>query len=458
MYKIVNDIDKNIFREYDLRGIVPSEINENIAYTIGKSFGSYITKLNKKNCVIAHDNRLSSESLTEALINGILSTGVDVTYVGLCTTPMFYYACIKLNIVSGIMVTASHNPKEYNGFKITFDERGNARGEMISDFYKFTKSLDFINGEGKLSKYDITLDYINLFDKSLNLRNSNLKIVVDPGNGTTSIIAKKIYERYINNVIMINDVSDGNFPNHHPDPSVENNLKMLKETVLKNKADLGISFDGDGDRVGFILNDGSFLPMDKYMIVIIRDIYNKVNKKTFLYDVKCSLSLKNEIEKLNCTPYEYRTGASYTKMKTQELDLPFGGELAGHIYFRDHFPGFDSGLYAGLRLVEILDKEQKSVQELLSGVTNYETLVINKIDSKDEIKKHVIDKVKEYALSKNYNVSLIDGVKVIFKDSWILLRASNTTPTINGRIEALNKERINELYNKFMDIVNKYNK
>ena len=452
--EITREINKNIFREYDIRGKVGIDITEDVSYTIGKSFGTYIKRLNKNICVVGHDNRLSSPVLTDALIKGITETGINVINIDLVTTPMFYYACIKLNVVSGIMVTASHNPKDENGFKITFDERGNARGKMIEDFYYFTINEAFDEGSGTVNNYNIRNDYFNLFDKTLSIPLNNLKVVIDPGNGTTSIIAEDMYNRFIKNVIPINNESDGTFPNHHPDPFVEANLEQLKKKVIEEKADAGIAFDGDGDRVGFILNDGSFLPIDKYMIIIIRDIIDKVNKKTFLYDVKCSKALKDEIIKLGGTPFEYRTGASYTKVKTKEMDLPFGGELAGHVYFRDKFLGFDSGIYAGLRFLEIMAKTGKKATELLEGIENFKTYNIDRIDVSDEEKFNLIKKVKNYALSKNYKFSEIDGIKIYFEDSWILLRASNTGPSINGRIEAKTEERIKELYNEFIGVLN----
>lgn len=450
--KKIENLRKEIFREYDIRGVYPTDIDEEFAYTIGRSFGSYISLGNKRDCVIAHDNRLSSESLTKALINGILSTGVNVYYLGLATTPMFYYACISYNIEPGIMVTASHNPKEDNGFKITFDSRGNARGKMIKDFYAFTKKGEFNDGHGEFHTRSIKREYIKLFKNSLDIPKNKLKVVIDPGNGTTSIIAKELYKNFVK-VIAINNKSDGSFPNHHPDPSVESNLEQLKNSVIKHKADLGIAFDGDGDRAGFVDNKGNFLPIDKFMIIIIRDIISKVDKKEFLYDVKCSNALKEEIIKLGGKPIEYRTGASYTKTATRDLNLPFGGEAAGHVYFRDKFVGIDSGLYIGLRLIEIMAKTKKNVNELLEGIEKYERKTIDKIEVSDEYKKKVIKKVKDYAYEKGYKVNITDGVKVIFDDSWILLRVSNTTPSINGVIEAKTKKRINELYKEFMDVL-----
>ncbi len=456
--EIEKQIDNHIFRGYDIRGVYGKNITENVAYTIGLGFGSYIQEIGKKKCVIGHDNRLSSPALHDALIKGLLETGVEVISLGLVTTPMYYYAAIKLGVPSGIMITASHNPKDENGFKIAFDESGNAKGQEIQDFYKYIKKENFFKGEGKLSTYDIRPDYIELFKKSLDFGNRKVKVVIDCGNGTTSIIAKELFSLFNIELIDIFSESDGNFPNHHPDPSIEENLTVLKETVLKNHADVGLSFDGDGDRVGVISEKGEFIPTDKYMIIMIRDMINKVRNKTFLYDVKCTKAVQDEIDKLGGKGICYRTGNSYTKAKVAEEDLPFGGELSGHVYFRDKFPGFDSGIYAGLRLVEILSLTNKNVSELLDGVKEYYSTEELKFSSDDDKKFEVVDKIAMYASDKGYNTLTIDGVKVLFDDSWALVRVSNTGPNITARFEADTKERLAEIEAEFVSLINEYNK
>lgn len=454
--KYKENINKNIFRGYDIRGIYPTEIDEDTAYTIGLGFGSYIKSIGKKNCVVGHDNRISSPILFKALIEGILKTGIDVISLGLCTTPMYYYACIKLKIYSGVMVTASHNPKDDNGFKFAFDEKGNCKGQEIQDFLNYILKKDFTYGNGLLEEYDITPDYIELFKNNLTFGNRRVKVVIDPGNGTTSIIAKKIYEMYPIELICINNTSDGNFPNHHPDPCVEDNLKQLKEAVEKTNADIGLSFDGDGDRMGMVTNTKRFVPTDLFMIIVIRDIINKVEKKEFLYDVKCSKALSDEIEKLGGKGICYRTGNSYTKAAVKDNDLPFGGELSGHVYFRDRWPGFDSGLYAGLRMLEILSNTNKTVDELLEGINKYYSTDELKFKTSDDIKFSIIEKIKDYAESKEYKYLDIDGVKVLFDDSWALVRASNTGPNITARFEANNEERLEEIKNEFISLINEF--
>ncbi len=454
--QIDKNIDKYIFRGYDIRGIYPTQLNANVAYTIGKSFGTYVMNMGKKTAVVGQDNRYSSPELAESLIAGLLDTGLNVIDLGLVTTPMYYYACIKLNNPTGIMVTASHNPKDDNGFKFAFDERGNARGEMITEFRDFTTKCEFIDGKGEYSTYDIREEYIDLYKKSLDFGNRKVKAVIDCGNGTTTIIAKDLYSLFVEDLDILFGDSDSSFPNHHPDPCVEANLAALKKEVIEQRADVGLAFDGDGDRLGVVDEKGNYVATDKYMIIVIRDIINKVSKKEFLYDVKCSKSLSDEIENLGAKGICYRTGNSYTKAKVKDDAIPFGGELSGHVYFNDKWPCFDSGLYAGLRLVEILSHTDKSVSELLEGINNYYSTEELKFPAADEIKFGVVDKITEYAKSMNYDCNTIDGVRINFSDGWALVRASNTGPNITARFEANTKERLEELQTFYSNMINEY--
>lgn len=456
--KYKSDIDKNIFRGYDIRGVYPSQIDGDTAYTIGLGFGSYIKSIGKTTCIVGHDNRISSDELYNSLIEGIKSTGIDIISLGLCTTPMYYYACIKLEVYSGIMVTASHNPKDDNGFKFAFDESGNCKGQEIQDFLAYILKGKFASGEGKVEDYNIEGDYIELFKSNLNFGPRRVKVVLDPANGTTSIIMKKLYELFPIDIVPINDTSDGNFPNHHPDPCVEANLDQLKKKVIEVGADIGLSFDGDGDRMGMVSETGEFIPTDKFMIIVVRNIINKVSKKEFLADVKCSKSLSDEIEKLGGKCITYRTGNSYTKAKVRDADLPFGGELSGHVYFRDRWPGFDSGLYAGLRMLEILSNTDKKVSDLLAGINNYYSTEELKFATSDDKKFAIIDKIGEYATSKGYNYLDIDGVKVIFPDGFALVRASNTGPNVTARFEATTEERLQQLQDEFINLIEEYNR
>lgn len=450
---ITRDIKHNIFREYDIRGVYPSEINEDLSYTIGKAYGTYIKKMGENLCLVGHDNRLSSESLNDALIKGILSTGVDVIDLGLVTTPMLYYARIIKKINPGIMITASHNPKDDNGFKFSFNEVGNAKGEEIYKFRDFVLNGEFDEGKGKLYRYDIKKEYYDLFKRNLNFGNRRLKVVLDCGNGTTSLFAKELYSLFPIDLVMLYDESDGNFPNHHPDPIVEENITDLKKKVIECNADVGIGFDGDGDRAGFVYENGKMMTSDEYAVIVLRELLKGNNKKA-LYDIKCSKIVKDEIMKLGGTPYENRTGASYMMDAVMKNSVAFGIEYSGHIYFNDNFPPITSGLFAGLKLLEIMSKTDKKFSSMLDGVNKYYSVPEAKFAFSDEAKFKVIDKVREYCVSKNYQISDIDGIKVYFEDGWGLVRVSNTGPNVTTRFEATTKERLDEIEKEFLGIIN----
>ena len=448
-------LNELMFREYDIRGIVDEDINEEIAYLIGRGFGSNLAKLGKKITTVGYDNRLSSPWIEEKLVKGITESGVNVIRLGLVTSPMYYFASDHLNTKCGLMITASHNPKEYNGFKFSYNGLHNAYGKDVKDLYHTIINKEFTNGNGTYSNYDIKKDYIKLITNDLKI-NKKLKVVIDCGNGTTSIIAKEIFSTFDNiELISICDESDGDFPNHHPDPSVESNLQMLKDKVLETNADIGLAFDGDGDRAGIVDENGQMIDMDKYQIIIWRDIYNKVTKKEALFDVKCSKALEDELIKLNIKPNCYRTGNSYMKAKSVEGDYPLSGELSGHIFFRDRFPGYDDGIYAGLRLVEILSNTDKKLSQLLDNINIYFSSKELKLKIDDEKKELFVNKVKEYCENKNYKMLTIDGVKVLFNDGWAMVRASNTGPNITYRDEGKTKERLQEIENEFNDLLDK---
>ena len=453
-YNIYKNISPNIFRGYDIRAVYGQDLNEDIAYTIGLSFGSYIIEKGYKKCVVGHDNRVSSEPLADALLTGITSTGVDIVYLGLCTTPMYYYAQKKLKIDPGIMITASHNPKEYNGFKIAFDDFGNACGQMIQDFRVYTEEGNFKTGKGNISTYDIKQEYLDAIKESINLGDRKVKVVVDTANGTASIIAKEVYNMFENiELVPLYMTSDPTFPNHHPDPSVESNNADLKKKVIETGADLGIGIDGDGDRVGVIDEKGNMIFIDFYAIIIWRDIMSKVSNKKALFDVKCSKSLPDEIIKLGGEPVCYRTGNSYMKAKMREGDFAFGSERSGHVFFRDKWDNIDDGLYAGLRLVEILSKTDKTVSGLLDGVTRYHSSPEIIIKSSDDEKFKVVDKVKQYCKEKGYKVNDIDGVRAEFDNGWALVRASNTGPNITARFEGVTEQEEQSIEKEFMALI-----
>lgn len=449
------ELVKEIFREYDIRGIYKEEMDESTAYLIGKAYGTKLRELNKTETVVAYDNRLSSPSLEESIVKGLVETGINVKRLGLATTPMCYFAANYYGTNASMMITASHNPKEYNGFKFSYNGIHNAYGKSVKEIYEIIKSGDFAEGNGTIEKVDITKPYIDLVLDNLKLGTRKIKVVYDCGNGTTSIIADQIFANLDVEAIPLYNISDGTFPNHHPDPCVYANLTKLKEKVLETGADLGIGYDGDGDRVGFIDNLGNMIEIDKYMIIIWRYLYKITDDKRTLFDVKCTKALEDELKKLGIPAIEYRTGNSYTRAASAEGDYPFSGELSGHVYFRDKFPGYDDGIYAGMRLIELLSQTDKPLSSLLDGINKYYSTEELKVPVDDEIKFQVIDKMKEYCLEKKYNFITIDGVKAKFEDGFALVRASNTGPNITMRFEATTEERLKEIQNEFTSELHK---
>ena len=450
------ELNKLMFREYDIRGIWEKDINEEISYHIGRAFATKLLSFGKNKMLVGYDNRTSSETIEKNLIKGLTDGGVNVVRLGLVTTPMYYYAWDKLNIKCGIMITASHNPKEYNGFKMSYNGIHNCFGKDVTDLYYVIINGIYSEGNGTITNADIKEDYVKMIHNHINMGNNKLKVVYDCGNGTTSIIANDIFKSndYIEYIPLFAE-SDGAFPNHHPDPSVEENLKQLKEKVLEVHADCGIAFDGDGDRVGVVDNLGQMIPIDKYMIIIWRDIYNKVAKKEGFFDVKCSKALEDELIKLGIKPICTRTGNSYTKKISAENNYPFGGEMSGHLYFRDHFIGTDDGIYAGLRFVEILSKSKKKASELLEGINKYYSTDENKIEVEDTKKEKVVNRVEEYCKKKGYKYITTDGVKVLYDDGFALVRKSNTTPNITTRYEAKTQERLKNIEEEFNTLIDK---
>ena len=452
--ELKKDINKNIFREYDLRGIYPTEIDANDAYTIGRSFGTYIKQFNETETLVGHDNRHSSPELSEALIKGIRESGMNVIDLGLVTTPMYYAAKKIYKINTGIMVTASHNPKEYNGFKISFSKIGNAYGKLITDFRDFTSKLEFDEGNGSLEKRNIKELYLEQIKNSINL-NKKIKVVVDCGNGTGSVIIKDVLEKLGIEYYPLYCDSDADFPNHHPDPSVHDNQIDLAKKVVELGYDFGFGVDGDADRVGIVDEKGNILTSDIYMIIMYRYLNKQLKNRKALFDVKCSRAIIDELKKLDIEPVMYRTGASYTNMMMQEGNFDFGGEFSGHLFFRDKYPGFDDGIYAGLRILEILSNTDKKLSELYENINKYYSTEELRASVTDENKFEIVDKIKEYCNEKNYKVIDIDGARIEFEDGWALVRASNTGPNLTVRFEATTKERAEELQKEFQDLIEK---
>ena len=447
-------INDEIFREYDIRGIYKTDLDENVAYTLGKSFGSYIQKDGNNVVIVGNDNRESGPELSNGLITGLLESGVNVINLGLVTTPMYYYAKKKNNIEAGIMITASHNPREYNGFKIAFNRSGNACGKEITDFRDFTNSFNFLSGNGNLSTMDIRPDYLEMIKNSVDIGARKIKVVYDCGNGTGSIIVKDMLDLFNIDYELLYCDSDPTFPNHHPDPCVHANMIDLGNKVKELGYDLGIGIDGDADRVGLVDENGNIISTDLIMIIVYRYLQDKIPVKKAIYDVKCSKSLIDELDKMGYEHKMNRTGNSYQNRAINEGDYPFGGEYSGHVWFRDKFPGFDDGIYGGLRLIEILSKTDKKMSELLDGINKYYSTEELKFQADDNIKFDIVEQIKQYCIEKNYEIITIDGVRVTFEDSWALVRCSNTGPNITVRFEAKTEERLKEIQDEFTTKLN----
>ena len=450
-------VNSEMFREYDIRGVYGEDLSAEVAYLIGKAFGTKLKELNIGSTVVGYDNRLSSVELEENLVKGLVETGAHVIRLGLVTTPMCYFAANHLGTNCSMMITASHNPKEYNGFKFSYNGVHNAYGKSVREIYEIIESGNFASGEGTTKNVDIKEDYINLVVNKLNFGERRVKVVYDCGNGTSSVITKEVFDRLPNiDSVGICVVSDGNFPMHHPDPCVESNLDMLKAKVKEVGADIGVGYDGDCDRVGFIDENGTFIEIDKFLVIMWKHLVNIVDKKECLYDVKCSKVLEDELKKINVKTVEYRTGNSYTRAASAEGDYPLSGELSGHVYFRDRWPGYDDGIYVGMRLIEMLSHTDKPLSSFLNDMVKYYSTPELKVKVEDSKKFDIVAKMEEYSKSKGYNYITIDGVKTKFSDGFALVRASNTGPNITMRFEATTEERLKELQEEFTNELNKY--
>ena len=448
---------KSIFREYDIRGVYGPELTDELAYNIGRAFGTKLRRQNIPSTVVAYDNRLSSVNLEKNLVQGLVDTGIIVKRIGLATTPMCYFGANYLGTNSSMMITASHNPKEYNGFKFSYNGVHNAYGPSVMEIYDLITKEDYENGEGRVEDVDLREAYIKLIVDKIHFGSKRIKVIYDCGNGTGSIIAGDVFKHLPQvDSIGIFDESDGSFPNHHPDPCVEENLEVLKKKVIEEHADCGVGYDGDADRVGFVDEKGTFIEIDKFLAVMWDYLYDKVDKKECLFDVKCSKALEDELNKLGVKPVEYRTGNSYTRAASAEGNYPLSGELSGHVYFRDKWPGYDDGIYVGMRLIEMLSNSDKPLSSYLENLEKYYSTPEIKVHVDDDKKFGVVDKIREYCESKNYRFITIDGVKVKFDDGFALVRAFNTGPNITMRFESKSQEKLNLIKNEFESELNKY--
>lgn len=444
------EVNREIFRSYDIRGIVGKDLDSNFAQNFGKAFGSFVQEVGESKIIVGHDCRESSEELNEALIKGLLSTGIDIIDIGLATTPMVYYARRKLEIGPAIQITASHNPSEYNGFKMSVNlDEETIYGEKIQEVREYMEKGEFKTGQGSLEKRSIKEMYINEMTEKIKLGNRKLKVVIDCANATPCIVTEELFEKLGVEVVPLYCNLDAKFPNHHPDPSVEKNMLDLAAKVKEVKADVGFGFDGDGDRVGVVDEKGNMIFGDTYMLIMWREVIKNYPNSRALVEVKCSQKLWDELEKLGAKPEFIRTGNPYIKAAMKEKGVPFSGEMSGHIFYRDEYYGFDDALYAAARFARMLSNTDKKVSELLEGTTEYIITPEMSKNVDDTVKFEFIDKAVDYFKNKGFKVVDVDGARVIFDYGWGLIRASNTSPKITMRYEANSQENLEQIQKEF---------
>lgn len=447
-------MDFSVLRENDIRGVYGKGITEELAYRVGCAFGTYLSNKNKKECVVGYDNRVSGDKLVKKVIEGLVNTGINVKFIGMVTTAILNYATIYFNIEAGIMVTASHNPSNENGFKIFGENFLHLKRNELEIFYDLIKTENFTTGLGKVEYADLKHSYENMLAAYINIGKKRLKVAFDPGNGTTSLFIKDIVKHFNIEPIFINSESDGSFPVHNPDPNVDSNLKGLKDIVIKEKCDLGLAFDGDGDRVGIVDELGNTIESDKAIAIFSRHIIPRTLNKKVILDVKCSKALVEDLESIGATPIMVKNGSAFIETELNEKDVLVGGEYSGHIFFRDKYYGYDDGIYAGLRMFEILSNTNKKCSELLEGYNKYYNTPEIKVATTDEKKWSIVENVKDYVKSKGYEFIDIDGVRVTFNDGWALIRCSNTGPNLTMRFEATTTDRLDSIKNEFTNLVN----
>jgi len=442
-------VNPAIFREYDIRGKYPDDLNNETAYELGIAFGTYYHQNGADKISVGHDCRESYSVLKDALIKGLLESGMDVTYIGMVPTPLLYFSIHELNLDGGIMITGSHNPPEYNGFKICMG-KSTIHGEEIQKIRKIQEANDFQTGEGALAKADVTKPYLDYLSKNIHPGRIKRRVIVDAGNGVGGMVAPDAYRAMGVEVETLFCEPDGNFPNHHPDPTIPENLLALKKLVDKKSADLGIAFDGDADRIGVVDNEGNIIWGDQLMIIFARDILKNNQGAPIIGEVKCSQVLYEDIKKQGGEPIMWKAGHSLIKAKMKETGALFAGEMSGHLFFSDRYFGFDDAVYAGARLLEILTTQDKSVRELLSGIPEMVNTPEIRMDCPDDKKFDVVKKLVE-EFKEEYDVIDVDGARVLFDGGWGLIRSSNTQPVLVLRFEATDEKRLEEIRSIFME-------
>lgn len=444
-------VNASIFKAYDVRGIVPSTLNEEVAQALGRAFGTAARKEGEKTVAVGRDGRLSGPSLSAALIRGLVSAGVDVVDIGVCTTPMLYFAASTV-CSSGIQVTGSHNPKDYNGFKMVLAGRA-IYGEEIQGLRRTIEAESWDTaGGGKVRNLDLLGPYRDRIVGDIQLARP-MKIVVDSGNGVAGASAPGIFRALGCEVVELFSEVDGNFPNHHPDPSKPENLKDLIQALKTTGAELGLAFDGDGDRLGIVTRGGNNIYPDRQMMLFARDVLTRVPGGTILFDVKCTQRLAPAIREAGGTPMMFKTGHSLIKAKMKEVGAPLGGEMSGHVFFKERWYGFDDGTYAGCRLLEILSREKDPSAVLDALPTSHSTPELNVACAEGEPHRLVAELMAKARFAAPAEVSTIDGVRVDWPDGFGLIRASNTTPVLVLRFEGHTAEALHRIEGEMLALL-----
>ena len=442
-------VNPSIFKAYDIRGVVPSTLTEEVAYHLGHAFGTHAAAHGETVVAVGRDGRLSGPALSQALIRGLVDVGVQVIDIGAVTTPMLYFAASTL-CASGIQVTGSHNPKDYNGFKMVLGGRA-IYGDEIQSLRTIMQNETWVlKSGGNVKQVDVTADYQSRIVSDIRLHRP-MKIVVDCGNGIAGATAPSIFRAIGCEVIELFSEVDGNFPNHHPDPSKLDNLKDLLHALKSSDAEIGLAFDGDGDRLGIVTKDGNIIFPDRQMALFAQDVLSRVPGGTIVFDVKCSQRLAPAIRQAGGEPLMFKTGHSLIKAKMKEINSPLGGEMSGHIFFKERWFGFDDGTYAGCRLLEIVSKSADASVVLNALPTSFSTPELNVACAEGEPHR-VSAALLDLAASGNLpspafkpEVCAIDGLRIDWIDGFGLIRASNTTPVLVLRFEGHTPEALSRI-------------
>jgi phosphomannomutase / phosphoglucomutase len=433
---------KNIFREYDIRGIVDEDFDLDDVERLGRGFGTYLAKHGGRTAVVGRDCRLSSPGIRDAFVTGVVATGIHVTDVGVCPTPLLYFAIRHLETDGGLMITASHNPPEYNGFKVCIGP-DTIFGEEIRRFREVIESGQFIRGKGSCKEYEIVSPYCDHLVARLKL-DRPVRLAIDAGNGTGGLAAVPVLERLGCDMVKLFIEPDGNFPHHDPDPTVPENMTILSETVLKEKLELGIGFDGDADRIGVVDEKGHIIYGDMLMVIFAREILRANPGSTFIGEVKCSQNMYDDIKAHGGNIIMWKAGHSLIKKKLREEKALLAGEMSGHMFFADRYFGYDDAIYAACRLLEIVSRRSEPLSDYLADLPKTYSTPEIRAECPEDKKFKLVEMVKE-ELKKDHEIIDVDGVRIIFPDGWGLLRASNTGPVLVLRFEARSEERLQEI-------------